>query len=69
MYQNPWQVERMAQYEQDRIQKDMKQIRLEEQALKANRAQERPTRARAHRPSLALRIALAIVRLMVSVGS
>ncbi len=69
MNQNPWHVESMAQYERERIQKEMKQIRLEEEALKAKSAEERPTQAHAHRPSLLLRIVLAMVRLMVSAGS
>ena len=36
MNTNPWFVERMAQYERDRIQGDMRQIRLEEEALQAS---------------------------------
>ena len=69
MYQNPWHVEHMAQYERERIQKDMKQIRLEEEALKASRAEEHPTKARARRTSLPLRIVFAIMRLMISAGN
>ena len=35
MNQNPWYLERMVQYEQDRTDQALKQIRLEEEALKA----------------------------------
>ena len=51
MNQNPWHVESMAQYERGRIQQEMKQIRLEEEALKG----------RVRRPGL-----LQQARLMVS---
>lgn len=35
MNMNPWYLERMVEYEQDRIRRDMKQIRLEEEAIQA----------------------------------
>jgi hypothetical protein len=35
MNQNPWQVESLARYERDRIREEMRQIRMQERALKA----------------------------------
>ncbi len=49
MNPNPWFLERMAEYESDRIQREIKQIHLEKEALQANRTEEKITKARLHR--------------------
>jgi len=41
MNMNPWYLERMVEYEQDRIRRDMKQIRLEEDTIRASRIEEK----------------------------
>ena len=46
MNMNPWITERMAEYQRDRIRSDMKQIRLEEEAMHAGRTEEKITEAR-----------------------
>ena len=46
MNMNPWQVENMARYERDRIRDEVRQIRLEQKALKA----------RIRQPSLVLKV-------------
>ena len=67
MNQNPWFVERMVEYDQDRVRRDMKQIRLEEEALKAGRRMEEKTiKAPVHRPRLVLRVLMNTVRWLVS---
>lgn len=48
MNTNSWFLERMAEYESDRIQDDIKQIRLEKEALQASRTEE-TTKDRLHR--------------------
>jgi hypothetical protein len=62
MNMNPWLLERMADYERDRVQRDMKQIRLEEE-LPARRIEEKTTLAHLYRPSLLMLIVCALVRL------
>jgi hypothetical protein len=54
MNMNPWYLERMAEHERDRIRRDMKQIRLEEEALQASRIEEKRTKALIYRPRLLL---------------
>lgn len=49
MNTNPWFLERMAEYESDRIQRDIKQIYLEKEALQASHTEEKITKARLHR--------------------
>jgi hypothetical protein len=68
MNMNPWYLERMAEYERDRIRRDMKQIRLEEEAIQAGRAKEKTTKARLYRPRLLMRIVPSFVKWMFSVG-
>ena len=46
MNMNPWHVENMAQYERDRIRDEVRQLRLEQKALKR----------RIRRPSLVLKV-------------
>jgi hypothetical protein len=43
MNHNPWYVDNAASYERQRIRDDMRQIRLEQQALKAQTRAEKPS--------------------------
>ena len=52
MNMNPWYLERMVEYERDRIRRDMKQIRLEEEAIQASRIVEKRRKAPIDRPRL-----------------
>jgi hypothetical protein len=52
MNMNPWYLERMVAYERDRIRRDMKQIRLEEEAIQAGCTEEKTTTAHLYRPRL-----------------
>ena len=52
MNMNPWYLERMVEYEQDRIRRDMKQIRLEEEAIQASRIVEKRKKAPIYRHRL-----------------
>lgn len=69
MNQNPWYLERLAEYERDRIQRDIKQIRLEKAALKANSLEEKTTKARVFRPHLLMRVMLTTIKWLISAGS
>ena len=60
---NPWYVERMAEYQTDRIRRDMKQIRLEEEAMQARRTEEKTTQAYLYRSRLLMRIVCTLVKL------
>jgi hypothetical protein len=68
MNTNPWFLERMAEYERDRIRRDMKQIRLEEEAMRARRPEEKTTKARLYRPRLLMQSIPIFVKWMFSVG-
>jgi hypothetical protein len=68
MNMNPLILERMAEYERDRIRRDMKQIRLEEEAMQAGRTEEKTTKARVYRSRLLTLIVSTLVKWMVSVG-
>ena len=68
MNMNPWHLERMAEYERDRIRRDMKQIRLEEEAIQARREEEKTTKARLYRPRMLMRIVPTLVQGMFCVG-
>ena len=68
MNMNPWIMERMAEYERDRIRRDMKQIRLEEEAIQASRKEEKTAEARLDRPRLFLRIVPTFIKAMFCVG-
>lgn len=68
MNMNPWYLERMAEYERDRIRHDMKQIRLEEAAVQAGRTQGKTTKARLYRPRLLMRIVSTIVQWIFYLG-
>jgi hypothetical protein len=52
MNMNPWIIEALVEYERDRIRRDMKQIRLEQEAMLAGRTEEKTTEARFYRPRL-----------------
>lgn len=67
MYMNPWYQERMAEYERDRIRRDIKLIRLEE-ALQAGRTEDKTTKARLNRSRLLMFIAPRFVKGMFCTG-
>ena len=68
MNMNPWFLERMVDYEQNRIQNDIKQIRLEKEARQANCTEVNMTKARSYRPRLLMRIVPIFVKWMFCVG-
>ena len=70
MNMNPWFLEGMTQYETDRIRRDLKQIRLEEEAVQvqARRAEEKTIKARLYRPGLLMQIVPIFVEWMFSRG-
>jgi hypothetical protein len=68
MNMNPWYLERMAEYERNRIWRDVNQIRLEEEAMQAGRREEKTTKARLYRPRLLMRIVPTFVKRMFCVG-
>jgi hypothetical protein len=68
MNMNPWMVERMVEYERDRIRSDMKQIHLEEEAIQAGRTEEKTTKTRLYRLRLVMRIVPTLVQGMFCVG-
>jgi hypothetical protein len=63
MNMNPWILETLVEYERDRIRRDMKQIRLEEEVMRAGRTEEKTTKARLYRPRLLMRIVSTLVKL------
>ena len=67
MNQNPWYVDGMAQYERDRIRSELKQIRLEEKAMKASQkaSQREDNSSRAYRPNLLMRIVLTTIKWLI----
>jgi hypothetical protein len=67
MNMNPWYLERMAEYERDRIRHDMKQIRLEE-AVQAGRTQGKTTKARLYRPRLLMWIVSTLLQWTFCLG-
>ena len=60
---NPWMMEQMADYERDRIERDIKQIRLEKEAMQARRMEEKTIKNRLPGISLLFLIASAFGRL------
>lgn len=66
MNTNPWFLERMAEYEIDRIQRDMKQIRLEEEAMQAGHVVENIAKARLSPPRLLMQIVPTFVKWMLA---
>jgi hypothetical protein len=69
MNQNPWYLERLAEYERDRIQREIKQIRLEKEAMKASSMEEKTTKARGYRPLLLMRVMLTTIKWLISAGN
>ena len=65
---NPWIVEALVEYERDRIRRDMKQIRLEEEAMRAGRTEEKTTKARFNRSRLLMWIAPTFVKWIFCAG-
>ena len=63
MNMNPWIIEALVEYERDRIRRDMKQIRLEQEAMLAGRTEEKTTKAPLYRPPLLMRFVSTLVRL------
>ena len=49
---NPWVIAALVEYDQERIRKEMKQIRMEEEALQAGRPEEKTIKARVRSPRL-----------------
>ena len=68
MNQNPWYVDGLAAYERDRVRSEMKQIRLEEAAMKAGDLEQAKGKSRASRPGLLVQIVLLTMKWLVSVG-
>ena len=68
MNMNPWFLERMVDYERDRIQNDIKQIRLEKEAMQAGRTEEKTTKAHFSRPGRLMLIVSTLTRWMFCVG-
>ena len=69
MNQNPWYLERLAEYERDRIQRDIKQIRLEQKAMKANSREAKTGKARVYRHYRLMRVMLTTIKWLISAGS
>ena len=63
MNMNPWIIEALVEYERDRIRRDMKQIRLEQEAMRAGRTEVKTTKARLYRPLLLMQIVSTLVKL------
>jgi hypothetical protein len=65
MNNNPWIVDAMADYERDRIRRELKQIRLEEKALKASQIEAKTSKARGYRPGVLMRIVIATIKSLI----
>ena len=63
MNMNPWIVERLVEYEKDRIRRDIEQIRLEQEAMRAGCTGEEATKSRFYRPLLLMRMMSRLARL------
>lgn len=62
MNMNPWIVEDLIKYERELIRRDMKQIRLEEEAIQASRTGEKTMKARFYRLRLLVQIVPAFIK-------
>jgi hypothetical protein len=69
MNHNPWYLERLAEYERDRIQHDIQQIRLEKEAMKASSTEAKTTKAHISRPRLLVHVMLTTIKWLLSAGS
>ena len=63
MNMNPWLIQSLVEYERERIRQDMKQIRLEEEAIQAGCTEEQTTKARLYRPRLPMSIVCILAKL------
>jgi hypothetical protein len=61
---NPWFLEQLGNYERDRIQRDLKQIRLEKEALRNSYGEEKTDKAGLPHRSLLRGIVAALVRFL-----
>ena len=65
---NPWFLEIMVEYERDRMRRDLKQIRLEKEAMRARRTEEKTMKASLDRPHLIMRIMPSFIKGLFCVG-
>ncbi|HEX6035755.1 MAG TPA: hypothetical protein VFY83_15040 [Anaerolineales bacterium] len=65
MNMNPWYLERTLEYERERIRRDMKQIRLEEEAIQAQAShiEEKRKKAPIYGPRLLMWIVPTLIKL------
>ena len=68
MNMNPWYLERMVEYERERIRRDMQQIRLEEEAIRASRIEEKRKKAPIYRHRLLMWIVPTFIKWKFCVG-
>ena len=61
---NPWMIEALVEYEKDRIQRDMKRIRLEEESIEDGRVVENTAKTHLSLPHLVMQIASRFVKWM-----
>jgi len=66
---NPWMIEALVEYEKDRIQRDMKRIRLEEESIEAGRVVENTAKTHLSLPHLVMQIASRFVKWMFWSGN
>ena len=66
---NPWTMDALVEYERDCIWRDMKQIRLEIEAIPAGCTEEKTTTAHLYRPRLLMWIVPTRVKRMFCVGA
>ena len=66
---NPWMIEALVEYEKDRIQRDMKRIRLEEESIEAGRVVENIAKTRLSLPHLVMQTASRFVKWMFWSGN
>lgn len=65
---NHWNIDSSAEYQRDRMRRELKEIRLAEKAMKASQQQqmeEKTTKARGYRPGLVMRIILTTIKLLI----
>ena len=68
MNQNPWYVDGLAAYERERVRSELKQIRMEEEAMNANNLKPTKSTIRLSRPGPLVQIVLIAINWLVSVG-
>jgi hypothetical protein len=62
---NHWNIDNSAEYQRDRMRRELKEIRLAEKAMKASQREEKTSQARVHRPGLVMRIILTTIKLLI----